>query len=159
MFRKSNFAAALAAAALGVAALASPASALPIDNVTLDNGNHKFSFGNGCAAGAGPAMPGTVDWDNNANNTSAAPEILGTLCLQNTTADARLHVIYHTSTGDQITHFRTLTSTGNGGSLNQFAVNDKGSRVSYQSLAHLHVDLEKNNGSGWTVEDTVTLFP
>ena len=159
MFRKTNLAAALAAAALGVAALASPASAQPVDSLILDNGNHKFSFGNNCAAGAGPAAPGTLDWDNNAAGTSGQPHLEGTLCLQNTTAQARLHVIYHNATGGQITHFHTNTSTGNGSSLNQFAVDKQGDRISYQTLAHVHVDLEKNNGSGWTVEDTITLFP
>ena len=159
MFRKSNLAAALAVAVLGAVALASPASAAPIDNVTLDTTNHRFSFGEDCATGAGPGLPAQLDWDNNAQGTSGAPHIIGTLCLQNTTAQARLHVIYHDATGNQITHFRTSPATGNGSPLNQFAVDQQGSRISYQTLAHVHVDLEKNNGSGWDVADTVTLFP
>jgi hypothetical protein len=28
-----------------------------------------------------------------------------------------------------------------------------------QSVAHVHVDLERDNGSGWGIADTVTLFP
>jgi len=68
-------------------------------------------------------------------------------------------VIYHDSGGGDITHFHTNASTGNGSSLNQFAVGQQGDRISYQTLHHVHVDLEKNTGSGWTQVDTVTLYP
>jgi hypothetical protein len=159
MFRKSNLAAALAAAVLGAVALASPASAQPIDNFTLDTANHKFSFGNGCAAGSGPATNGTLDWNLSAGGGAVSPQLIGTLCLQSTTADARLHVIYHDAGGAQITHYRTNTATGNGSPLNTFAVNRTGAQISLQSVDHVHVDLERDNGSGWGVVDTITLFP
>jgi hypothetical protein len=160
MFRKTNLAAALAAAVLGAAALASPASAQPTDSFTLDpNNNHRFSFGEDCDIGVGPASDGLLDWDNNAANTSGQPHLTGTLCLQDTTAQARMHVIYHDSLGGDITHFHTNPATGNGDDLNEFSVDEQGDRISYQTLHHVHVDLEKNNGGGWVQADTITLFP
>ena len=159
MSRKSNLAAALAAAALGAAALASPASAQPIDNFTLDTPNHKFSFGNGCAAGQPPATNGALDWNLSPGGGAVSPQVIGTLCLQSTNAQARLHVIYHDAVGNEITHYRTNTATGNGSPLNQFAVNRTGPQISLQSVDHVHVDLERDNGSGWGVVDTITLFP
>lgn len=160
MFSKTNLAKALAAAALGAAALASPALAQPTDSVTLDpNANHRFSFGEDCDIGVGPASSGTLDWDNNANNTSGQPHLTGTLCLQDTTAQARMHVIYHDDLGGEITHFHSSAATGNGDDLNQFSVDEQGDRISYDTLHHVHVDLEKNNGAGWVDAATITLFP
>ena len=159
MFKKSNLAAAFAAAVLGAVALASPASAQPIDSFTLDTPNHKFSFGNGCAAGSGPATNGTLDWNLSAGGGAVSPQLIGNLCLQNTTADARMHVVYHDVVGNPITQYRTNTATGNGSPLNQFAVNRTGSQISLQSVNHVHVELERDNGGGWGVVDSVTLFP
>jgi hypothetical protein len=159
MFRKTNLVAALATAVLGAAALASPASAQPIDSFTLDTPNHRFSFGNGCAPGQPPVTNGTLDWNLSAGGGAVSPQLIGTLCLQGTTADARLHVLYHDAGGAPITQYRTNTATGNGSPLNTFAVNRTGPQISLQSVDHVHVDLERDNGGGWGVVDTITLFP
>ncbi len=156
MFKKTHLAAAIATAALGAAAMASPALAQPVDNFTLDNGNQKFTYAAGCGAGAGP---GELDWHNNLQNTSGAPEVDGRLCLRNTTADARLHVIYHQQGGAQITTFNTPTVSGSGGALDAFVNNAQGARVSYESLDHVHIELQKDNGSGWVVEDSTVQYP
>jgi hypothetical protein len=156
MFRKTHLAAALAAAALGVAAMASPAPAQPIDNFTLESDNGKFAFAGGCGAGAGA---GVLDWNNNQNNTSAELEVDGRLCLRNTTADARLHVVYHALGGAQITHFHTPTVSGSGGALDAFSTNAQGDRISYDTLDHAHIYLERDSGSGWQVADSVVEYP
>ena len=100
-----------------------------------------------------------LDWNNNQQNTSGAPEVDGRLCLRNTTADARLHVIYDQAGGADITHFHTPTVSGSGGALDAFSTNAQGDRISYDTLDHVHVDLERDNGSGWEVADTIVLSP
>ena len=156
MFKKTHLAAALASAALGVPAMATPALAQPVDNFTLESDNGKFKFSGGCGAGA---PLGELDWNNNQQNTSGAPEIDGRLCLQNTTSDARLHVIYHQLGGAQITHFHTPTVSGSGGALDAFSTNAQGDRISYATLDHVHIQLERNNGSGWEVADEIVQYP
>ena len=64
-----------------------------------------------------------------------------------------------TPSATRLTQHRTNTATGNGRPLNQFFVNRTGPQISLQSVDHVHVDLERDNGGGWGVVDTITLFP
>ena len=59
----------------------------------------------------------------------------------------------------QITTFNTPTVSGSGGALDAFVTNAQGARVSYQSLDHVHIELQKDNGSGWVVEDSTVQYP
>ena len=153
MLKKSYIAAAIAAAALVSAA---PASAQPIDLVTLDSPGHEFQFGESgsCASGAAPGAPARLDWNESANGASIRPEIDGDLCLQNTSAEARVAVVYHDIYGQTVTKFSSSPGTGNGGPLSAFLVADIGARVSKTSTHHVHLRAEKRNATGgW---DTVS---
>ena len=156
MLKKSNIASAIAAAALAAAALAAPASALPIDQVILDSANHEFQFGaqGSCSPGAAPSAPAVLDWNESANGQSVRPEIDGDLCLQDTNAEARVSVVYHTANGQTITKFSSPSVTGNGGPLTTSLVAEIGSRVSKSIVRHVHLRVEEPDpAGGW---DTVT---
>ncbi len=146
MLKKSNLAAAIAAAALATAALASPAFA---DPVTLDTG-FEFQLGdyNTCSPGLAPGAPADLDWNENAAQTSVRPQIKGNLCLQSTSAEARVAVVYHQLGGQTITKFNSSPGTGNGSPLSTFYVDEIGSRVSKAVLDHVHVQIEEPNGAG-----------
>jgi hypothetical protein len=146
MFKKSYVVAAIAAAALATAA---PASAMPTDAVTLDTG-FEFQFGdyNSCSPGAAPAAPAVVDWNESANGQSVRPQIKGSLCLQDTTAEARVAVIYHDDAPQTISKFSSTPGVGNGSPLSTFYVDETGPRVSKNVLDHLHLRIEEPDGAG-----------
>jgi hypothetical protein len=150
MLKKSRIAAALAAAALASAALASSAAATPIDQVTLDTPGHEFSFGNNCAPGLAPALPGELDWQENAAQTTIKPRLRGQLCLQGTNSQARMSVVYHDASHNVVSKFSSNPATGNNSPLNIFLVDAQGARVSSTVVTHVLIRLEvPDPAGGW----------
>jgi hypothetical protein len=159
MLKKSHIAAVIAAAALVSAA---PASALPIDQVILDTADHEFQFGDqgSCSPGAAPSAPAVLDWNESANGQSVRPAIEGDLCLQDTNAEARVAVVYHTASGQTITKFSSPSLTGSGGPLTTSYVNQIGSRVSKSILHHVHLRVEQPDpAGGWDTVTEAVLYP
>jgi Flp pilus assembly protein TadG len=160
MLKQSKLAAAVVTAALASAAFASAASANPIDSFTINSAGNMYQFGSTCSIGAPPSPSATLDWRNNAAGTSGAPQVSGTLCLQNTTDETRVKVLYHDSTGGQITRFVSPSLTGTGGPLDTSAILDGGPRINYATLDHVHIDVEhRAPGGNWILAGTSTQFP
>jgi hypothetical protein len=158
MLKKSIFAAAIAAAALVSAA---PASALPIDQVILNSAGNEFQLGalGSCSPGAAPGAPAVLDWNESANGQSVRPEIDGDLCLQNTNAEARVAVVYHTANGWTITKFSSPSVTGNGGPLTTSLVAEIGARVSKSIVHHVHLRVEEADpAGGWDTATEAVLY-
>jgi hypothetical protein len=150
MFSKRHVVAGIAAAALASAALVSSAAADPTDDVLLDTANHEFSFGEDCSPGDPPALAGVLDWQENAAKTTIRPRLRGRICLQDTTSEARMSVIYHNADHDVVSKFSSNPATGNGGALSEFVVNDTGARVSSSVVTHVLVRLEvPDPNGGW----------
>lgn len=160
MLKQFKIAAAIVTAAIASTAFASTASAVPIDSFTINSAGNTYQFGNGCNVGL-PATPSaTLDWRNNAANTSGAPQIMGTLCLQNTTDETRVKVLYHDSTGGQITRFVSPSLTGTGGPLDTTAIVAGGPRINYATLDHVHIEIEhRAPGGNWVTAASSIQFP
>jgi hypothetical protein len=152
MLKQFKIAAAVVTTAIASTAFASAASANPIDNVTINGAGNTYQFGNGCTAGL-PATPdATLNWRNNAADTSGAPQVAGTLCLQNTTDETRVRVIYHDALANTITRFVTPSLTGSGGPLDTSVILEGGPRISYTILDHVHIEVEhRAPGGNWIV--------
>jgi len=86
------------------------------------------ALANTCSPGLAPGAPADLDWNENAAQTSVRPQIKGNLCLQTTSAEARVAVVYHQLGGQTITKFNSSPGTGNGSSLSTFYVDEIGSR-------------------------------
>jgi hypothetical protein len=155
MLKKSHIAAAVAAASLATGALASTAFA---DPVTIDTGS-EYQLGDygSCSPGAAPSAPAELLWHENANGTSIRPEINGDLCLQDTSAEARVAVVLHTGgfPVQTVTKFSSPSLIGSGGPLTTSFVDEiAGARVSKSLVHHVHVKIEEPDGAGgW---DTVS---
>jgi hypothetical protein len=160
MLKQFKLAAALATAAIASTAFVSAASAAPIDSFTLNSAANMYQFGNSCSIGAAPSPSATLDWRNNAGGTSGAPQVSGTLCLQNTTDEARVRVLYHDASGATITRFFSPSLTGTGGQLDTTAILAGGPRINYGTLNHVHTEIEHRvPGGNWVVAATSVQFP
>ena len=150
MFRKS-VAAAIAAAALGSVALAAPASATPTDSVFINAGGNTFQFGDtgACTAGAAPAAGGTLDWNENAAQTTVEPTLDGDQCLQNSFATVRMVLELYDSNHQLVTRERSAPLVGNGSALQTSAVSLAAPQVSSSSVAHTHSVYERRSGGSW----------
>ena len=147
-----NVAAAVVTAGVALAALTAPAMAATFDRVNIESSNvtHEFQFGDTCTAGAGPTSSGDeVDWQQNAALTTVAPLLVGNLCLQNTTAEARVVLEYRDSNHVVIGRYGSNPAFGNGSSLNAFAVNRAGPRVTSAAINHIHVQIQKRVAGQW----------
>jgi hypothetical protein len=160
MLKQFKIAAAVVTAAVASTAFASAASANPIDSFAINSAGNTYQFGNGCAAGAAPAANANLNWRNNAAGTSGAPRLDGTLCLQNTTDETRVKVVYHDAAANTITRFVTPSLTGTGGPLDTTAILEGGPRISYTILDHVHIDVEhRTPGGNWVLAASSVQFP
>jgi hypothetical protein len=160
MLKQFKIAAAVVTAAVASTAFASAASANPIDTFTINSAGNMYQFGNSCAIGAWPGTSASLDWRNNAAGTNGSPELNGTLCLQNTTDETRVRVIYHDASGNTITRFVTPSLTGTGGQLDTTAILEGGPRISYTILDHVHIEVEhRAPGGNWIVSGSSVQFP
>lgn len=141
-------AAALVVAGAAAAAVAAPASANPTDTVNIDTVGHTFQFGLVCSAGLAPTNA-TLDWDENAAQTTVRPHLVGTLCLQNTMAEVRVALTYYDNAGGVFGRYSSVPATGNGGALNAFSVDLLGPRVASAAMNHVHARLRQKIGGAW----------
>ena len=152
MLKQFKLAAAVLTAAVASTAFASAASANPIDSFAINSAGNTYQFANGCAPGVAPAANATLNWRNNAAGTSGAPLINGTLCLQNTTDETRVKVVYHDNAipANTITRFVSPSLFGTGGALDTTAILEGGPRIAYTTLDHVHIEVEhRAPGGNW----------
>jgi hypothetical protein len=145
---------ALAIAATGAAsaALAAPALAVPLDPVNVSGAGGHAHFGTGCVAGGPPAGNGTLNWNEDLAAGTVDPQLTGQLCLQNTTATVQAVIISYDNSHVEINRVDSLDSTGNGGALNQFAVNLSGPVFNSAAMNHVHVQLQRQTPAGAWVD-------
>jgi hypothetical protein len=152
-----NVAAALVTAGVALAALTASAMAAPFDTVNIDSSGvtHEFQFGDTCTAGAAPTSSGDEgDWrERGVPPATVSLRVRGNLCLQNTTAETRVSVEAYEidANGAHILLNRSnsLPSLGNGGSLNQFAVDVSTPRLTIAAFDHAHVQIQKRVAGQW----------
>jgi hypothetical protein len=160
MLKQFKLAAAVVTAAVASTAFASAASANPIDSFSINSAGNTYQFGTGCTIGAPPAGNAGLDWRTNAGGTSGAPLVDGTLCLQNTTDETRVRVLYHDAGGNTITRFVSPSLTGTGGPLDTTAIVEGGPRISYTILDHVHIEVEhRAPGGNWVVAASSVQLP
>lgn len=138
------------ATAIVASALAVPALAAPNDPIAaIDGPNHTYQFGGGCAAGAAPTLGGNANWRENAGQTTVSVLVTGDLCLQNTTAQFRVALEYYDNSHVRIGRYTSNPATGNGSSLNAFAVNLAGPRLASAAMNHVHVQIQQRIANQW----------
>lgn len=148
-------ASALVAAGLMAGVVAAVALALPNDTVVkIDGASHEFQWAgqdlgqDDCVPGAAPVTDGIVDWRENAAQTQVTPLLKGTVCLQNSTHEARMVMEYRDNNDVLIAPYRSNAGLGNGSPLNTFNVNLSGPPVSSAAMNHLHIRLEERAPGG-----------
>jgi hypothetical protein len=152
-----NVAAAVVTAGVALAALTAPAMAAPFDTINIDSSNvtHEFQFGDTCTAGAPPTSDGDEgDWrERGVPPATVSLRVRGNLCLQNTTAETRVSVEAYQigALGQHILLSRSNSqpSLGNGGSLNQFAVDVSTPRLSNVVFTHAHAQIQERVNGQW----------
>jgi len=147
-----NVAAAVVTAGVALAALTASAMAAPFDTVNIDSSGvtHEFQFGDTCTAGAAPTSSGDeLNWGENAGQTNVTPVLVGNLCLQHTTAEARVVLEYRDNNHVVVGRYPSNPALGNGSSLNTFAVNKTGPRVTSATINHIHVQIQQRVAGQW----------
>jgi hypothetical protein len=151
-------AAGLTAGLLAAVALAAPNDVLP----SVDGGaNHDYQWAgqdlgqDDCVPGAAPTTDGDLNWRENAAQTQVTPLVTGTICLQNTTHEARMVLEYRDNNHVVLARYPSNVARGNGSKLNTFNVDLSGPQVTIASMNHVHVYLEERPiGGAWSVVST-----
>jgi hypothetical protein len=146
--------------ALAGSALATPTKSINAIDQTPD---HTYQLGGNCVAGQAPGSGFSVDWNEDAGQTTVQAKVSGTLCLQKTTDTYRVALRYFyrdphlpiSADHVLIAEYTSVPFKGSGVGLNTTSVNLQGGRVISASIHHLHVVVQKQVGAAWQDQATV----
>jgi len=110
-------AAVIVTAGVASSTLAAPASAVgPVDSFTISLYGAWTHFGNGCTIAGPPAGTASLDWDENAAQTTVRPHLTGQICIQDSSGvNARVKIEFCDQNWVPIGRQIGGIATGNGG--------------------------------------------
>jgi hypothetical protein len=156
---------AVVAAGLIAGALAAVAMAVPNDPVfRINSAGNTFQFAGNvagqedCSSNQAPLTDGNLDWHENVMAGTVQPELTGTICLQNTSHEARMVIEPRDANDAQITRHRGPSFVGNGADLNTATVGLQTPPYNAATMSHVHIVLEERavGAANWTVVGTRT---
>jgi hypothetical protein len=152
---------AVVAAGLIAGVLAAVAMALPNDPVSrINSAGNTFQFAGNvagqedCAANQAPLTDGNLDWQESLGAGTVTPKLTGTICLQNTSHEARMVIETYDNNHVLISRHRQPNSfVGNGAALNSATVSLQTPPYNAAGMNHVHLVLEERavGAANWNV--------